>query len=763
MNMPSYTYPVTSLFTGSSLGNRFAFAQLDERTNLRGFWSSIDNQFYLGEWKIEITLNGKLLHDHETVFSPESQTTRLTNGDGSAEKQFALPFAASGAALSETDGMRGVYLVRLLNGATRSSLFVVRHTLVFPAVAGPKFTKEPPVEQTRKRVVVGCRENHCVITSLDRPDEARVFWSTKPLHLVSSDDRSMVVEYAYQLQPGEVLEIPFVFAFSPEGVDRALMTAQLDPKRMMEQSRAEYANILARTQIVTPEPVINRGLQWAKINSARVQHTYRIGDAFTNDPPQDIVVIRDLGWYVLGADYLSPEFSRSVLELAGRYGFHDGGKLTEFIHANEEIPEKHDYKLNINDDTPLHVYALYHHAVTSGGDGFLLYAYPLMKRSCDWILSQVDDGLVRCYADGTGVWGICSWRNIIRDYNLSGAVTEINAECFYALRLTALVAEHLGYSDEASYYQRAADALKSSINAELISEKTGLYLLNVGSDGVRHHDITGDLIFPVMFDVAEPEMRQRILKRLTGEEFWTPYGTRTVSPSEKNYDPDFGYQLVGGVWPNLTAWTAYCIRQDQPEKLIEGMLNTYRVSETERPVDFANIVPGEFPERLHGETFVSKGMTMSPWMPPTYVWLGVEGLMGVVPTLEGLEISPAIPLGWKWVAIRDLLYKQEKVTAFLYDGTLYSSRLVTSKYPVKVGARVNTTVDNESIFCICISVADDLLVFAASEEEAEGKVAIETPGSHQEVGVKLMAGEAILLSLPVIRDKNVFDRAQTVK
>lgn len=764
MNMLSYTYPVSSLFTGSSLGNRFVFAQLDEQTHLKGLWSSIDNQFYLGEWTVDIMLDGTLLHPHETVVAPESQTTRLVNGEGSAERQFYLPFAATEETLRDIDGSRkGIYLVRLQTGKTRSSLFVVRHSLVFPALPSPKFIKKPPVEQTQKHVKVVCRENHSEITTLGTPQEARVFWSTTPLHLCSSDDRSMVVEYSYQLQPGEILEIPFVFAFSPKGVERALVAAQGDPKRVLEQARAEYADLLSRTHIVTPEPVINRGLQWAKVNTARVQHTYRIGEGFTNDPPQDIVVIRDLGWYVLGADYISPAFSRGLLDLAEKYAFHEGGKLTEFIRANETKPEKHDYKLNINDDTPLYVYALYHHAVTSGDDNFLRYAYPLMKRACDWILSQITDGLVRCYADGTGVCGICSWRNIIENYNLTGAVTEINAECYHALCLTASVAQQLGHSDEASHYQRSADDLKKSINAQLISEKTGLYLLNIGTDGVRHHDVTGDLIFPVMFDVAEPDMSQRILERLTSEEFWTPYGTRTVSPKEENYDPDFGYQLVGGVWPNLTAWTAYCVCEDRPEKLIEGMLNTYRMSETERPVDFVNVVPGEFPERLHGETFISRGMTMSPWMPPTYLWLGVEGLMGVKPTLEGLEINPVIPPEWKWVAVRDLLYKQEKVSAFLHDGTLYSTHSVTSEYPVKVGAKVNTTVDNERIFSICIAVDDDLLLFAASDEQAEGKVTIEISGSRNEIDVKLKAGEAILISLPLIRDNSAVEQVPTAK
>ncbi|MBM2840790.1 MAG: hypothetical protein HW412_1318 [Bacteroidetes bacterium] len=251
MNMLSYTYPVSSLFTGSSLGNRFAFAQLDEQTHLKGLWSSIDDQFYLGEWIVDIMLDGALLHPHETVFAPESQMTRLVNGEGSAERQFYLPFAVTTEALMDIDGLRrGVYLVRLLAGKERISRFTVRHSLVFPAVPSPKFIKKPPVEQTQKHVKVVCRENHGEITTLGTPQEARVFWSTTPLHLCSSDDRSMVVEYKYQLQPGEILEIPFVLAFSPLGVERALAAARIDPKRILEEARIEYGHLLSRTHVV---------------------------------------------------------------------------------------------------------------------------------------------------------------------------------------------------------------------------------------------------------------------------------------------------------------------------------------------------------------------------------------------------------------------------------------------------------------------------------------------------------------------------------
>src|SRR2546422_3929444 len=59
----STIFPYTTLFR----------SQLDEQTNVRGLWSSTDDQFYLGEWTVDIILDGTLLHPHETVFAPESK------------------------------------------------------------------------------------------------------------------------------------------------------------------------------------------------------------------------------------------------------------------------------------------------------------------------------------------------------------------------------------------------------------------------------------------------------------------------------------------------------------------------------------------------------------------------------------------------------------------------------------------------------------------------------------------------------------------
>ena len=89
--MPEYTYPVRFLTTGSSLGNRLAFARLDAETHLKGLWSSLDNQYYVGEWRIEVLTDDIPLSTTDTAFRPESQSTFLSAAGVKAEKLFFLP------------------------------------------------------------------------------------------------------------------------------------------------------------------------------------------------------------------------------------------------------------------------------------------------------------------------------------------------------------------------------------------------------------------------------------------------------------------------------------------------------------------------------------------------------------------------------------------------------------------------------------------------------------------------------------------------
>jgi hypothetical protein len=172
------------------------------------------------------------------------------------------------------------------------------------------------------------------------------------------------------------------------------------------------------------------------------------------------------------------------------------------------------------------------------------------------------------------------------------------------------------------------------------------------------------------------------------------------------------------------------------------MHRIYRLSETPCPAKFDNVVPGEFPERLHGESYVSRGMAMSPWMPPTYLWLGIEGLLGLQPGSDEIVLEPSLPAVWKWLAVNNLLYRGESISIFIFDGVLYSTHAVTSSFPVRVGRLI--PIQAEEPFCIALEVDGSILLFAVSDQGWEGSIELEDKLQTYPVHLSLKRNEAVL-------------------
>ncbi len=178
------------------------------------------------------------------------------------------------------------------------------------------------------------------------------------------------------------------------------------------------------------------------------------------------------------------------------------------------------------------------------------------------------------------------------------------------------------------------------------------------------------------------------------------------------------------------------------------MVNIYRIAEDSRPVDRGCVVPGEFPERLHGTEFRSRGMTLSPWTPPTYFWLAIEGLLGVRCSWETIEFDPAVPPGWGWIAVKDLQVNGTAITAFQYEGVVYASRALKSRFQVKVGVPVHTDATDPRFFTAGLHMGREILLFVAADEPLEGGATVEYRGNRQGHRVHLGGGEAVLIRIP---------------
>lgn len=442
---------------------------------------------------------------------------------------------------------------------------------------------------------------------------------------------------------------------------------------------------VSMSMVETPDPIINQGVFWAKVNMMKVMADYPQGTSFTNEPGRSSnVVARDVAWFVYGCDFLDPSFSKKIiLKLVEKQ--YDNGKIPEYYNALDGHVE--DYGISMNDDTPLFILAACHHYVTTHDDAFLKDIYESVKKAADYIMSQRNDmGLVISIADGYEVYGIASWRNVIPDYQINGAVTEINSECFAALQHMGSLARVSGNEEDAAKYNQAANDLQTAINYALLNQDNGLYYLNIDTEGRAHTDVTADEIFPVLFGVAPEAVEYRIISRLRADDFMTPAGLRTVPRNSPDYEPTQLVGLRGGVWPGVAFWYALASVNTNPGFMVDALHASY-LQYLLDPLK-NNTVPGQFSEWFDGESLVNRGMRLSPWEPPRLLWAAVEGLCGAKPGPEGFTVAPARPSEWSWLALRRMACTEGFLTFFATfengEVQIYSNRKVKTEHQLHV-------------------------------------------------------------------------------
>ena len=737
----TYTYPVEKLKTGHCYGNSFVYASLDGNTNLAseqgsvrfGLRESTNQRYYLAGWEVSVTNAEESFQPRETTFAPAYQETLLQAGGERVRKRFFVPF--------ENHHLRSAHFC-LTNDGEKPVLGVIS-CLRFPAG-----TRVSTAEY---------QGQHYLAAHFDDGTTAAA-WASGSL-----------MGYQVSELPGQAVEVSANYTWS--GAEFALSYAYTPGKQvwlgaffdvhtarppfadayhwrihlMWEQTHSAFQRYLQTCQSFTPDRVINQALAWAKVNQLRDQQEYKWGAGFSNNPPCDVVVGRDSVWYLSGSSYFAQAWSRRLLDLWLRHGLEPEGKFTEFMNASADPLFKDDYGLNVNDNTPLFLIVMHQYYSLTGDRDFLNQAYPTLLRAADYLLSQrrVGDanpfGLVWCTSREEFVRGLCGWRNCIRGYALSGAVTEVNVECYHALRMTAELAAACADDPNRERLQAAAADLRLAIDRHLrcATPQNPYYLLNITPDGEKQADMTGDLLFPVLYGVADQTTAEGILLELFSERFWAsvgePYaggGMRTVSINEANYtpkaDPD-SYGLLGGVWPNLALWTARAAAAwGFPDLALKALRETFLLSERDDPAAY-NVLPGQLPEYFNGDDLVQRGQPRSTFLFGIYTWAGTESFLGLSPHPDRLEVRPSLPADWKWAAVARLPYRGFPLSmlAAAQEKTLYTTLPVSSDWrQVICSAAEQERYEMEAegqLFWLVAPHAAGLELIAASDTGASGR------------------------------------------
>ncbi len=528
-----------------------------------------------------------------------------------------------------------------------------------------------------------------------------------------------------EIAPGGTAHFFYLLSFG-SGREQAVQNFRACPPAdaALAKTRAYYADALGRAVLLTPNPQVNRGVLWAKANMMRTLVKSQTGWCFVNDPTRsNNSVGRDTAWFAHGGDYLDQGFVRESL-LAYVHNQESSGKVVEYYDIR--TGKTADYDLNVNDNTPLLVLALWHHYNTTGDTTFLQEVYPAAAKAVRYLLTQRNDqGLVWCTATGTSDWGIIGWRNVITNYRLSGASTEVNSECYAALLTASHMARVLGKHDESAELMGEAESLKSAINTHLKNPANGLYYLNIDIDGLPRSNVTSDLVFPVMFGVADAQTSAQIISRLSDADFWTASGIRTTPRDAPDYDPDGTnngpYGLLGGVWLGCSFWFAFAAARHNPEFMDHALSASFRNFSMDPRRN--NTVPGQFSEWLHGETLTNEGMMLSPWDPPRYLWAAIEGVGGMDPSGDGVTLNPRLSSDWKWLGVQNLPFRGKALTYFAVrtpDLQIYTSFHPQDSQPYQaydedISGQVHAGLD--SVCALGLRSGTRLILFAGNTGE----------------------------------------------
>ena len=184
----------------------------------------------------------------------------------------------------------------------------------------------------------------------------------------------------------------------------------------------------------TPNELINQAFRFAKDNIARCMRYYTLGWGMSNWPNHYAIVVgRDTGWMSIGADFIAPWFGPAALA-AFRDRQKPNGQILEFIDMESGRTE--DYGLNIADNTPFYIWAVWHHWKQYQDAAFKAAFYASVAAAARHLLAEVGpNGLLVGIPAGVETRGITSWRNIIPGAVIAGESTEINALSGMALRM----------------------------------------------------------------------------------------------------------------------------------------------------------------------------------------------------------------------------------------------------------------------------------------------------------------------------------------
>ena len=472
------------------------------------------------------------------------------------------------------------------------------------------------------------------------------------------------------LDPGAEKSLAFVFALADDWSTTEALLAQYRSSDAVQNGFANLANFwnerLCRTVVETGDPVVDRAVNvWIPYNSvvgldlARTISTDHMGT--------DGLRYRDTTQDALAVANIDPEFARLRMHQVFEQQTPDGGGCFSFF---PDDPRPTSDSPRRSDNTVWQVYTI-HNLIAETGDMRLLdEEIPYRDGTIGSVYEHIQRGLDYIW-DRRGPNGLptlyhADWNDGLALFQDEAAESVmLGMQMVYSCKLFRELAQRTRRAADAEWCDHVATELTKILNSDLVWDGRWYRRLLMsngkvlgGAANAQGQIYLNPQSWSVISGVGEFEGRGRIAMDSVAEKLDSDCGLRILAPPftgiPEPEDPPLGSNPGigenGGIFSHANTWAiiAECLlgngnrafkyfRQLLPEVVSERMGHDHYQRE---PYVFVSSIVGP-----GCDAFGQGGIS---WLTGTANWMHVaivQYILGIRPTLDGLELCPCLPDG----------------------------------------------------------------------------------------------------------------------
>ena len=491
---------------------------------------------------------------------------------------------------------------------------------------------------------------------------------------------------AIELQPGEAKVITYVLGMKVDE-EAARIIEKYENKDIVQKEVQELKDYwhakLSNLMIQTPDKAFNSMVNTWNAYQCFITFTWSRAASFVYCGQRNGYGYRDTVQDIQGIIHLDPEMALEKIRFMLSAQVDNGGglPLVKFDHnpGHEGTPDDPEYVKETGhpayraDDALWLFPTVYKYISETGNKAFLDEVIPFSNKGEASVYEHLKRA-IQFSEDRLGVHKMpaglhADWNDCLR-LGKAGESSFVAMQLYYALTILKKFASGKKDAEYIEYLNKLQERLGNTINSECWDEDR--YIRGFTEDGLvigsRENQEASLWLNPqawaVISGVSSKEQAQKALNKVH-EELNTAYGVRVMAPSFQKHAFEGALSLLfnpstkenGSVFSQPQGWIILA------ESLMQHGNRAFEYFKESSPAsqnDNADVrclepyVHGQFTESVESPY---EGRAHVHWLTGTAstVMVGcVEGILGLRPDPDGIQIAPAIPSDWKEISIQKM-------------------------------------------------------------------------------------------------------------